>query len=150
MSFSTYRIFTGTCRTACFGGTVLSCAELEKKPLKKIGDERWVKELIKTYSPKKLALKFILVITAFLLPHSARQFTQSGAAKKSAAMVVMSWWRWTWAKVCWRRILNLRGSTGPNSWPMKTDGPAEQRPHRHRGFAASVFANAAYRWSWCG
>ncbi|MFN8252097.1 MAG: VWA domain-containing protein [Ferruginibacter sp.] len=37
----------------------------KKKTIKKIGDERLVKELIKTYSPKKFALKFILVITAF-------------------------------------------------------------------------------------
>ena len=37
----------------------------KKKTIKKIGDERLVKELIKDYSPQKFALKFILVVTAF-------------------------------------------------------------------------------------
>lgn len=37
----------------------------KKKTIKKIGDERLVKELIKNYSPQKFALKFILVVTAF-------------------------------------------------------------------------------------
>jgi tetratricopeptide (TPR) repeat protein len=39
----------------------------KKKTIKKIGDERLVKELIKDYSPQKFALKFILTITAFAL-----------------------------------------------------------------------------------
>lgn len=37
----------------------------KKKTIKRIGDERLVKELIKNYSPQKFALKFLLVITAF-------------------------------------------------------------------------------------
>lgn len=37
----------------------------KKKTIKKMGDERLVKELIKNYSPQKFALKFLLVITAF-------------------------------------------------------------------------------------
>lgn len=37
----------------------------KKKTIKKIGDERLVKELINDYSPQKFALKFILVVTAF-------------------------------------------------------------------------------------
>ncbi|MBL0145666.1 MAG: VWA domain-containing protein [Chitinophagaceae bacterium] len=39
----------------------------KKKTVKKIGDERLVKQLIKSYSPKKFAIKFILIITAFAL-----------------------------------------------------------------------------------
>jgi Ca-activated chloride channel family protein len=37
----------------------------KKQTIKKIGDERLVKELIKNYSPQKFALKFVLVVTAF-------------------------------------------------------------------------------------
>ncbi len=37
----------------------------KKQTIKKIGDERLVKELIKNYSPQKFALKFILVVAAF-------------------------------------------------------------------------------------
>ncbi len=37
----------------------------KKKTIKKIGDERLVKELVKNYSPQKFALKFLLVTTAF-------------------------------------------------------------------------------------
>jgi tetratricopeptide (TPR) repeat protein/uncharacterized protein YegL len=37
----------------------------KKKTIKKIGDERLVKELIKNYSPQKFAVKFLLVLTAF-------------------------------------------------------------------------------------
>lgn len=37
----------------------------KKKTIKKIGDERLVKELISNYAPQKFALKFILVLTAF-------------------------------------------------------------------------------------
>lgn len=37
----------------------------KKKTIKKIGDERLVKELIKDYAPQKFAIKFLLVITAF-------------------------------------------------------------------------------------
>jgi tetratricopeptide (TPR) repeat protein len=36
----------------------------KKKTIKKIGDERLIKELIKDYSPQKFAAKFLLVITA--------------------------------------------------------------------------------------
>lgn len=38
----------------------------KKKTIKKIGDERLVKELIKNYSPQKFALKFTLIVAAFL------------------------------------------------------------------------------------
>ena len=37
----------------------------KKKTIKKIGDERLVKEMIKNYSAQKFALKFILIVTAF-------------------------------------------------------------------------------------
>ena len=37
----------------------------KKKTIKKIGDERLVKEMIKNYSAQRFALKFLLVITAF-------------------------------------------------------------------------------------
>jgi tetratricopeptide (TPR) repeat protein len=37
----------------------------KKKTIKKIGDERLVKELIKNYSPQKFAIKFLLVLVAF-------------------------------------------------------------------------------------
>ena len=37
----------------------------KKKTIKKIGDERLVKEMIKNYSTQRFALKFLLVITAF-------------------------------------------------------------------------------------
>jgi Ca-activated chloride channel homolog len=37
----------------------------KKKTIKKIGDERLVKELIKNYSPQRFALKFILIVMAF-------------------------------------------------------------------------------------
>ncbi len=37
----------------------------KKKTIKKIGDERLVKELIKNYAPQKFAIKFLLVVTAF-------------------------------------------------------------------------------------
>lgn len=37
----------------------------KKKTIKKIGDERLVKELIKDYAPQKFAIKFLLIITAF-------------------------------------------------------------------------------------
>ncbi len=39
----------------------------KKKTIKKIGDERLVKEMIKNYSPQKFALKFILILAAFTL-----------------------------------------------------------------------------------
>jgi Ca-activated chloride channel family protein len=39
----------------------------KKKTIKKIGDERLVKELIKDYSPQKFALKFVLTIAVFAL-----------------------------------------------------------------------------------
>jgi tetratricopeptide (TPR) repeat protein len=37
----------------------------KKKTIKKIGDERLVKEMIKNYSPQRFAIKFLLIITAF-------------------------------------------------------------------------------------
>lgn len=37
----------------------------KKKTIKKIGDERLVKEMIKNYSPQRFAVKFLLIITAF-------------------------------------------------------------------------------------
>jgi Ca-activated chloride channel family protein len=37
----------------------------KKKTIKKIGDERLVKELIKNYAPQKFAIKFLLLVTAF-------------------------------------------------------------------------------------
>ncbi len=37
----------------------------KKKTIKKIGDERLVKEMIKNYSPQNFALKFILIVVAF-------------------------------------------------------------------------------------
>ncbi len=37
----------------------------KKTTIKKIGDERLVKEMIKNYSPQKFALKFVLVVIAF-------------------------------------------------------------------------------------
>lgn len=37
----------------------------KKKTIKKIGDERLVKEMIRNYSPQKFALKFLLVTIAF-------------------------------------------------------------------------------------
>lgn len=37
----------------------------KKKTIKKIGDERLVKELIKNYSPQRFAIKFVLILTAF-------------------------------------------------------------------------------------
>jgi Ca-activated chloride channel family protein len=37
----------------------------KKKTIKKIGDERLVKEMIKNYSPQRFALKFLLIVTAF-------------------------------------------------------------------------------------
>jgi tetratricopeptide (TPR) repeat protein len=37
----------------------------KKKTIKKIGDERLVKEMIKNYSPQRFAIKFILIVTAF-------------------------------------------------------------------------------------
>lgn len=37
----------------------------KKKTIKKIGDERLVKELIKNYSPQKFVLKFVLILVAF-------------------------------------------------------------------------------------
>lgn len=39
----------------------------KKKTIKKIGDERLVKEMIKNYSPQKFALKFVLVLSAFIV-----------------------------------------------------------------------------------
>jgi len=39
----------------------------KKKTAGKIGDERLVKEMIKDYSPKKFTLKFVLIVTAFML-----------------------------------------------------------------------------------
>ena len=39
----------------------------KKKTISKIGDERLVKELIKNYSPRKFALKFVFIVTAFCL-----------------------------------------------------------------------------------
>lgn len=38
----------------------------KKKTIKKIGDERLVKELIKNYSPQRYAVKFVLIISAFI------------------------------------------------------------------------------------
>ena len=38
----------------------------KKKTIKKIGDERLVKEMIKNYSAQRFALKFILIVTAFV------------------------------------------------------------------------------------
>src|SRR5450631_171751 len=37
----------------------------KKRTIKKIGDERLVKEMIRNYSPQKFALKFTLVVVAF-------------------------------------------------------------------------------------
>ncbi len=37
----------------------------KKKTIRKIGDERLVKEMIKNYAPQKFAIKFILVVAAF-------------------------------------------------------------------------------------
>jgi tetratricopeptide (TPR) repeat protein len=37
----------------------------KKKTIKKIGDERLVKEMIKNYSPQRFAVKFLLIVTAF-------------------------------------------------------------------------------------
>ena len=37
----------------------------KKRTIKKIGDERLVKEMIKNYSPQRFAIKFILVVAAF-------------------------------------------------------------------------------------
>lgn len=37
----------------------------KKKTIKKIGDERLVKEMIKNYSPQRFAIKFLLIVTAF-------------------------------------------------------------------------------------
>jgi Ca-activated chloride channel family protein len=37
----------------------------KKQTIKKIGDERLVKEMIKNYSPQRFAIKFLLVVTAF-------------------------------------------------------------------------------------
>ena len=37
----------------------------KKKTIKKIGDERLVREMIKNYSPQKFALKFVLILAAF-------------------------------------------------------------------------------------
>ncbi|MEP7256674.1 MAG: VWA domain-containing protein [Ferruginibacter sp.] len=39
----------------------------KKKTIKKIGDERLVKEMIKNYSPLKFAVKFVLILAAFAL-----------------------------------------------------------------------------------
>ena len=39
----------------------------KKETIKKIGDERLVKEMIKNYSPQKFALKFVLILAAFTL-----------------------------------------------------------------------------------
>ncbi|HMU08637.1 MAG TPA: VWA domain-containing protein [Ferruginibacter sp.] len=38
----------------------------KKKTIKKIGDERLVKELIKNYSPQRYAIKFVLILFAFV------------------------------------------------------------------------------------
>ena len=38
----------------------------KKKSIKKIGDERLVKEMIKNYAPQKFALKFVLVLVALI------------------------------------------------------------------------------------
>lgn len=37
----------------------------KKRTIKKIGDERLVKQMIKNYSPQRFALKFVLIVTAF-------------------------------------------------------------------------------------
>ena len=37
----------------------------KKRTIKKIGDERLVKEMIRNYSPQKFALKFVLIVVAF-------------------------------------------------------------------------------------
>ncbi len=37
----------------------------KKKTIKKIGDPRLVKEMIKNYSPQRFAIKFLLIVTAF-------------------------------------------------------------------------------------
>ena len=39
----------------------------KKETVKKIGDERLVKEMIKNYSSQKFALKFVLILAAFAL-----------------------------------------------------------------------------------
>lgn len=60
----------------------------KKKTIKKIGDERLVKQLIKDYSPSRYLLKFVLIITAFILlvlafanprtPNGATNVSRSG------------------------------------------------------------------------
>ena len=60
----------------------------KKKTIKKIGDERLVKEMIKNYSPQRFALKFILIITAFAsgvfalanlrTPHGSEKVNRNG------------------------------------------------------------------------
>jgi Ca-activated chloride channel family protein len=60
----------------------------KKKTIKKIGDERLVKEMIKNYSPQRFALKFILIITAFAAgvfalanlrtPHGSEKVSRNG------------------------------------------------------------------------
>jgi len=60
----------------------------KKKTIKKIGDERLVKEMIKNYSPQRFALKFLLIVTAFAsavfalanlrTPHGAEKVSRNG------------------------------------------------------------------------
>ena len=60
----------------------------KKKTIKKIGDERLVKEMIKNYSPRRFAIKFILIITAFAAgvfalanlrsPHGSEKISRNG------------------------------------------------------------------------
>jgi len=60
----------------------------KKKTIKKIGDERLVKEMIKNYSPQRFAIKFLLIITAFAsgvfalanlrTPQGAQKVTRNG------------------------------------------------------------------------
>lgn len=60
----------------------------KKKTIKKIGDERLVKEMIKNYSPQRFAYKFILIVIAFVAgvlalanlrtPHGAEKVSRNG------------------------------------------------------------------------
>ena len=60
----------------------------KEKTIKKIGDERLVKEMIKNYSPQRFALKFILIVTAFAAgvfalanlrtPHGSEKVSRNG------------------------------------------------------------------------
>ena len=60
----------------------------KKKTIKKIGDEQLVKEMIKNYSPQRFAIKFILIVTAFVAaafalanlrtPHGSEKVSRNG------------------------------------------------------------------------